>query len=425
MSALGRIYWLVSLFFGLIATVCMLVLLRQASHDVGRELSAAQAMVTYLSEVAERDSAALQGELTDNLRHVRVRWLQPGQVPEPLNRGSWLDRQIYPSELAEPVTLPLADGRRLQLSVDPADEIDEVWDSLLRLLTLFCIALLLSLLAIRWALRPALAVLDELLAALERVSQGRLDTRLGSHTLAEARQLAGHFNRMVTSLQSARRENDELTHALLALQERERTQLAQALHDDLGQYLAGIRAQACLLQAVKDQPTLVAATAVRLDDNCEQLQNGFRRLTRELYPVMLEHLELPEAIRLLAEQWQEAHGIELRLHVDKRLPVLPLVVKEHLYRLLQEALTNVARHAHASRVHIRLRLRGERLRLLVRDNGCGAGESRPLGIGLRSMRERAHCLGGHLILASRSGGGWAVLLDFPLMEAMAHENIAG
>src|SRR5690606_24931298 len=157
MSALGRIYWLVSLFFGLIATVCRLVLLRQASHDVGRELSAAQAMVAYLSEVAERDSAVLQAELTDNLRHVRVRWLAPGQVPEPLNRGSWLDRKIYPSELAEPVTLPLPDGRRLQLSVDPADEIDEVWDSLLRLLTLFCIALLLSLLAIRWALRPALA----------------------------------------------------------------------------------------------------------------------------------------------------------------------------------------------------------------------------------------------------------------------------
>ena len=149
MSALGRIYWLVSLFFGLIATVCLLVLLRQASHDVGRELSAAHAMVTYLSEVAERDAAALQTELTDNLRHVRVRWLEPGQAPEPLSDRSWLDRQIYPSELAEPVILPLPDGRRLQVGVDPADEIDEVWDSLLRLLTLFCIALLLSLLAIR------------------------------------------------------------------------------------------------------------------------------------------------------------------------------------------------------------------------------------------------------------------------------------
>lgn len=419
MSALWRIYWLVSLFFGLIGTVCLLVLLRQASHDVGRELDAAQAMVTYLSEVAERDPAALQAELTDNLRHVRVRRLEPGQMSELQNGRSWLDYQIYPAELAEPVTLPLPDGRLLQLSVDPGDEIDEVWDSLLQLLTLFGFALLLSLLAIRWALRPALAVLDELLAALEQISQGQLDSRLDSHSLAEARQLAGHFNRMVTSLQSARRENDELTHSLLALQERERIQLAQTLHDDLGQYLAGIRAQACLLQAVKDQPKLVASTARRLDDNCEQLQNGFRRLTRELYPVMLEHLELPEAIRLLGQQWQDAQGIELRLHVDGRIPALPLNTKEHLYRLLQEALTNVARHAHASRVCIRLRLRGGRLLLLVRDNGCGASEARPLGIGLRSMRERARCLGGTLTLSSRSGSGWAILLSIPLMEIMA------
>src|SRR5690606_41942590 len=102
MSALGRIYWLVSLFFGLIATVCMLVLLRQASHDVGRELSAAQAMVTYLSEVAERDSAALQAEPTDNLRPVRVRRLAPGQVPEPPTRASWPARTIYPSAPAAP-----------------------------------------------------------------------------------------------------------------------------------------------------------------------------------------------------------------------------------------------------------------------------------------------------------------------------------
>ncbi|MHB0820429.1 sensor histidine kinase [Stutzerimonas stutzeri] len=422
MSALWRIYWLVSLFFGLIGTVCLLVLLRQASHDVSRELSAAQAMVVYLSEVAERDPAALQAELTDNLRHVRVRWLAPGHVPEPQGAHSWLSAQLYPSDLAEPVSLPMPDGRILQLSVDPGDEIDEVRDSLLQLLTLFGFALLLSLLVIRWALRPALAVLDELLTALEQVSQGRLDTRLGSHSLAEARQLAGHFNRMVTSLQSARRENDELTRSLLALQERERTQLAQALHDDLGQYLAGIRAQACLLQAVKDQPKLVASTARRLDDNCEQLQNGFRRLTRELYPVMLDHLELPEAIRQLGEQWQDAQGIELHLHIDARMPALPLATKEHLYRLLQEALTNVARHAHASRVCIRLRLRGERLRLLVRDNGCGASEVRPLGIGLRSMRERARCLGGTLALSSRSGSGWVICLNIPLIEAMTHED---
>lgn len=426
MSALWRIYWLVTLFFVLTAAVFMLVLLRQASHDVIRELDAANAVVEYLSEVAERDPTALSPEFTSNLRHVRVRWLEPGEAPgeEGEESLSWLEQQLYPTISVESVLLDMPDGRRLQLRSDPDDEIAEVRDSLFQLLTLFSCALLLSLLAIRFAARPALAVLEELLSALEQVSRGRLDTRLGSHSLAEARQLAGYFNRMVVSLQSARRENDELTRSLLAMQERERTQLAQTLHDDLGQYLAGIRAQACLLQAVKAQPELVESTAQRLDENCERLQNGFRRLTRELYPVMLEHLSLPDAARQLAEQWQEAHGIELSLHIDERLAPLSLNSKEHLYRLLQEALTNIARHANATRGRIWLRARGDRLLLLVRDNGRGASQVHSLGIGLRSMRERASCLGGHLSVASRLGGGWAVLLSIPLKKAIDHEDIA-
>jgi two-component system sensor histidine kinase UhpB len=421
MSAIWRIYLLVSLFFVLVAAGCMLVLLRQASHDVSRELHAAGAVVAYLGEVAERDPTALRPGFTSNLRHVRVRWLEDGAATDSAqpDERPWFDALLYPPELAAPKVVFMADGRYLQVGVDPSDEIAEVWDSLLQLLTLFGLALLLSLLAIRWAARPAFDVLEELLAALGCVSQGNLDAKLGSHSLPEARQLAGYFNRMVSSLESARRDNDDLTRSLLALQERERTHLAQALHDDLGQHLAGIRAQACLLQAIKDQPQLVSSTARCLDDNCVQLQDGFRRLTRDLYPVMLDHLELPEAIRLLGEQWQNAQGIDLRLHLGPRIPRLPLRTKEHLYRLLQESLTNVAKHAQASFVRVRLSTKGQRLRLLVSDNGCGEIEALRPGIGLRSMRERARALGGSLSASGRAGSGWTVYLDVPLSEALA------
>jgi two-component system sensor histidine kinase UhpB len=419
MSALWRISLLVSLFFGLVAAVCMAVLLRQASHDVERELNAAAAILRYLKEVAERDPSDLQPDLTRHLRHVQVHWLDSDVIHAPrlAERRSWLEAALYPNALPEPLIVRLPDGRALRLSVDPRDEIEEVRDSLRQLLVLFGIALGLSLLAIRWAVQPASEVLRQLLAAFGRVSHGQLDTRLQLHSMLEARQLAGHFNHMVSSLEHARRDNDELTRSLLALQERERTQLAQALHDDLGQYLAGIRAQACLLQAINDQPQLVSSTARCLDEHCEQLQNGFRRLTRELYPVMLDHLELPEAICLLTEQWQSAQGVELHLRVDRRLPSLPLTVKEHLYRLLQESLTNVAKHASASFVCVRLRLSGQRLRLLVRDNGVGNHEGRQPGIGLRSMQERARALGGFLIAAHCRGNGWIVYLDVPYKES--------
>lgn len=417
MPALWRISLLVSLFFALVGAACLAVLLRQASHDVRRELDAAGAVLSYLKEVAERDPAALTPDFTGHLRHVQVRWLDEGEHAQPSARLTWLERLLYPGQPPPALTVPLPDGQVLAMTVDPQDEIEEVQESLLQLLVLFCIALVLSLLAIRWAVRPALGVIKELLAAFGHVSQGRLDTRLADHPILEARQLAGHFNLMLSSLESARRDNDELTRSLLALQERERTQLAQALHDDLGQYVAGIRAQACLLQAVKDQPLLVASTARGLDDHCERLQDGFRGLTRDLYPVMLDHLDLPEAIRLLTEQWQAAQGIELHVQIDRRIPRLPLPVKEHLYRLLQESLTNVAKHAGATVVKVRLRVKEQGLRLMVSDDGAGQASERRPGIGLRSMQARARALGGSLVASNRRVKGWVVYLDVPYRES--------
>ena len=419
MSALWRIKMLVTLFFALVATVCLAVLLRQASHDVQRELNAAAAVADYLSEMAEGDPGSLRPELTDSLRHVRVRWLtagdtKAGDADQPSD--SWLANWLYPAELTPPREVRLAGGERLQISVDPRDEVDEVRDSLLQLLVLFGVALLLCLLAIRWAVRPGMRVLSELLAALVRIGEGRLDTRLPSHRSPEARQLTERFNHMAAALEQARADNDELTRALLALQERERTQLAQALHDDLGQYLAGIRARACLLGVQADNPDAVRDTARLLEQHSLDLQNGFRTLVRELYPVMLDHLPLEQAIEQLVEQWQGALGIECRLQIQGPLPHLSTGQKLHIYRMVQEALTNVARHARASCVELYLRGGGDGIRLLLRDNGPGQPPEQA-GVGLRSMRERARCLGARLRLRHRPGSGWALYLDLPLKGA--------
>lgn len=419
MSALWRIYLLVTLFFVLVAAVCLEVLLRQASHDVQRELNAAAAVVEYLSEMAERDPESLRPGLTDSLRHVRVSWLTAEDstghgVDQTFNDG--LSAWLYPAESAPATERLLADGRHLRISVDPRDEVEEVRDSLLQLLTLFALALLLSLLAIRWAVRPGVRVLTELLGALVRIAEGRLDTRLSSHRLPEARRLTDHFNHMAAALEQARGDNDQLTQALIALQERERTQLAQALHDDLGQYVAGIRARACLLRLQADKPDAVRDTAHHLEQHSLDLQNGFRILVRDLYPVMLDHLSLEKAIEQLVEQWQGSLGIECRLQLRGPIPVLSIQNKLHLYRLVQEALTNVARHAQASSVQLHLRGSANGLRLLLRDNGHGQPPARA-GVGLRSMRERARCLGAQLRFRHRPGSGWALYLDLPFKGA--------
>jgi two-component system sensor histidine kinase UhpB len=416
-SALARIYLLVTLLFGLVTGVALVLLARQAGADVQRELLAAEAVVDYLYASAERDPHSLHPNLTRNLRHIRVQW-PAAEAPAALPAHSleqWLSERLFAVQVYRR-ELRLADGRLLRLSVDPSDEIEEVGDSLLQLLGLSLLALLLSLLTIHWALQRGQRVLDELLRGLQQVSAGQLDTRLPVHSVREARRLARHFNDMATTLQQVQADNDELTHALIALQERERTRLGQTLHDDLGQYLSGIRAQACLLRAIADDPQQVRVTAAQLELHSQRLQDGFRALIRDLYPVLLEHLELDEALFLLSQNWQDSTGVACLVHSSARQPHLALPVKAHLYRLIQEALTNVARHAAASQVQVRLHYQGQRLRLLIRDNGCGAQLPQRAGIGLRSMQERARSIGAQLRLHSRPGAGWALWLSLPINQ---------
>ncbi|WP_137807015.1 ATP-binding protein [Pseudomonas sp. G(2018)] len=417
MSALWRINLWVCGFFTLVTLACMLLLMHQALEDVERELQSAEAVVEYLSETAGRDPVSLQPRLTASLRHVRVRWLAPDEQPQlPVQDGldAWLGRLLFAQVPHGARLVALADGRRVQIAVDPRDEIDEVRDSLQQLLSLCALALMVSLLTIRWAVRRGMGLLEELLRALQQVSAGRLKVRLRPQGGPETRQLAAHFNRMTAALEQAGTDNARLTQALLAVQEQERTQLAQTLHDDLGQYLAGIRAQACLLRLVADRPETVKRTVRELEHNCEHLQQGFRALVHNLYPVVLQHLPLADAFALLVEQWQGRQGIDCQLRISARLPSLSAADKTHLYRLLQEALTNIARHAEASQVRVRLQHHGAHLRLLVRDNGRGAAPSRRPGVGLHSMRERARSLGGDLRIISHPGAGWALTLSMPL-----------
>jgi len=413
MSPLWRINLWVIAFFALVTLACATLLLHQAVADVKRELQSAESVVHYLRETAERDPASLQPRLTGSLRHVRVRWLEPGELfPAQVDEGfqAWLGRRLLDDGPAAQV-VDLRDGRRAWIAVDPRDEVEEILDSLEQLLGVCAMALLLSLWVIRWAVRRGMRLLEDLQRALLQVSAGNLQVRLPAEGVAHKQFLAGHFNRMVAALGEAQADNARLTQALLAVQEQERTRLAQTLHDDLGQYVAGIRARACLLRLVIDQPPALEQTVSQLEAHCEHLQQGFRALVQDLYPVILQHLPLDAAIGLLAEQWQQNQAIACRLSIDGPLPPLSAPHKTHLYRLLQEALTNVARHAGATQVRIRLQHRAGRLRLLVRDNGRGAAQPARPGVGLHSMAERARSLGGELRIISQPGAGWALALN--------------
>lgn len=414
LSALGRASLLVSGLFLAVLLVCLALVLRQAELDIRRELQAADSVARFLALRAADDPALLDESLTANLRHLEVAWDEATEEQAADNplvlwaAGRFDDLPVY--------RVALADGRALSIRVSPADELDEVWESLLQLLALFLVAWLLCLGASAWLVRRGLHLLTEVLRALQAIAGGALDTRLPDYAQPEARRLAGQVNAMAQALQQAGADNQALTAALLETQERERTRLAQALHDDLGQILAGMRAQLYLLDACSGNPQQVAAISRRLQGNGEQMQQSFRSLVRDLYPVVLERLGLGEAVRQHVEQWQAQQGVICALELDAALPALREEARGHVYRLLQEALTNVARHADARRVRVGLTCRGAALRLEVCDDGRGLPEGLREGVGLRSMRERARCLGAALQLHGAEPRGLRLCVEIPWRE---------
>lgn len=417
MRAVARLNVLVFAAFLLALLLSLLGLMRQAKTDIQRELSAAMALGDQLVAAALEHPQQLQALLGVELRHLRLFKLPAGTSPQVLPSSevpSGFAKQVWPEAMPQlERRIPLADGSTLVLMADPADELEEVWESALQVLALFIGGGLLSMLAITWGVSQGMRPVGQVLAALDQIQQGCFTARLGAYSVPEANRLASHFNRMAAVLEREQADNRHLTRELMALQEKERAYLARELHDDLGQYLTGIRAQAYLIGQIADHPDKVAQTAPRIVQDCEAMQQGFRRLIRGLHPVILQPLGLEESLRSLAEQWQRSCGIDCRLAIDS-LPLLDEESSTHLYRLLQEALNNVARHARASQVEIEIVPVDQALQVRVRDNGIGLATDYRPGVGIRSMHERARYMGAQLRLISARPSGLCLDLTLPL-----------
>lgn len=231
------------------------------------------------------------------------------------------------------------------------------------------------------------------------------------------------LQQLTLQLQDARADNHRLAQALIEQQTRERQQLGQTLHDDLGQYVVGMRAQIKLLQIVAEQPQTVRNVAQLLEQHVSHLQQGFQCLVQDLYPVKLEHLSVTQLLHSVQTHWLQLHGGQCNLHILGTPPQLSLAYKQQLYRLLQEVLTNAQRHGQATHVHIWLHYKQQAWRLLVRDNGSGGARPHN-GIGLHSMTARANTLNAQLHIQARANRGWSIYLYAPLASEN-NENTLG
>ena len=222
------------------------------------------------------------------------------------------------------------------------------------------------------------------------------------------------FNQMLDRLETERRESGRRA---LAAQEAERLRIARGLHDEVGQVLTGVLLQLdALAEAEPD------SRRRRVDETRDAVRHALeevRRIAQELRPELLEHLGLVSALTELSRTFAEQSGIIVERRFAGDLPRLSEEAELAIYRVAQESLTNVARHAQASRVELALEPGADSVVLRVIDNGRGMTEAAaPNGRGgLRGMRERAVLVGGALAVKPGRGGGVEVRLEVPAETA--------
>ena len=219
----------------------------------------------------------------------------------------------------------------------------------------------------------------------------------------------------------AERAQLQLLDHVINLQEEERRRIARELHDSTSQYLAALNLK---IEALKSSSPAVSADEhlLQLQETAKQLSQEVRHLATELRPPSLDDLGLDATLSTYLAEWSERHNVEVDFHSNGLLNQrLPPEIEITIYRIVQEALTNVVKHAEARHVSVILNHRDHQVSAIVEDNGDGfnveatlngpAGERR---LGLLGMQERAELVGGRLEIESAPGAGTTIIVRIPI-----------
>lgn len=230
---------------------------------------------------------------------------------------------------------------------------------------------------------------------------------------------------LIASLERGQSHFQHLARSVWRVQEEERRRLARELHDGIGQNLTAIAHM--IGQALSGlSPAAKAACAglQKAHDLVESTLAETRALSRQLRPQILDDLGLPAALRWLARTFGDNHALDIQLDLVEPLPPLNGDAATLIFRVVQEGLTNIARHAQAHKVEISLHAAGQRAVLKLRDDGRGcdlatvfAAGSDGRGGGVGGMRDRVRLFGGELRLESKPGAGFAIAIEFPFCPA--------
>jgi len=266
-------------------------------------------------------------------------------------------------------------------------------------------------------LKPA----SHIVQGLEKMRDGELSFRLPSFDIVEWKRTSEAINALASSQQATLAENKRLAFKLMNAQEEEHRYISRELHDEFGQCLAGINAvTTSIAQTAKNDCPALVEEVHSISHITAHMMTALRNLLTRLRPAEVDDLGLSASLQQLVRSWNQrgSDQTHYRIAITGNIDSLPEPLPVNIYRIVQECLTNIAKHAEANQADILLSYVDNTIELSVSDDGIATADSftDSRGIGLLGIYERVSALGGRLKLTTEQQGGLVVTIVLPVSE---------
>ena len=391
--------------------------LLEESEPAARAARAVAAALNGALQNSENPQATLEGFVRSLGTSEAIRFRRvgtdieppsPREVRTPLGRvPGWFIHLIEVPEVGAsyPVTV---EGKRvgdIVFAPDMSADIYEKWVGFLAIAGSGIALTLLTGVIAHFTARSALDPLRNLGDGLTRMRMGDYERLIPAAGPPELRKSSLEANELARTLRRLSRDNRGLLRRIVSLQDDERRDMARELHDELGPLLFGIRANTvALLEAIPPGKAELGSAAEGILQSVETLQQANRRILDRLRPLYIQELGLERSIQTLLQNANaQAPDLALTSQIDAKLNAIDGLLSQTVYRVIQEAVTNVLRHARADSMHVRAAIEDRELVVEISDNGIGFPADRLLGRGLTGMLERVRALSGTLQLLREEG----------------------
>ncbi|WP_275355335.1 ATP-binding protein [Methylophilus sp. YYY-1] len=362
------------------------------------------------------------------VRSSRIELYDYANNPLYLSPGSTFKSEVIPPQWFVRLVAPKVETvtRRVRYGVlivhsSAEGSIREAWSGFRQLMIMGIGFFVLLNLLVYGLLSHALRPVRHILHAINRIEQGDLTTRLERFSLPEFDRIGQSLNQMAVSLDAERQleQNRQLTQLIQQHIEDERRSLARELHDELGQYVTAIKTFAvAIVNKTKATTPDISANAQTIVAAANHIYDGMHNIIRQLRPAAMDNMGLVETLRDMISGYQAQHPeLSIQLHVSGEFQPMGENVNINLYRIVQEAVNNAIKHAHAQCINVHLLLDKDGLRLMICDDGVGMhidNVDQTKHFGLLGMRERVQALHGQFKVVSQPDAGRGTTLEVRL-----------